>query len=91
MSNRNDRLQVVKKTYCGVTIGYIVGWWFDPARWRGWGYDENTKKRGMSFRSFRNGVVFKTQAKAEKFRDDVEKRREASVVIFEAVPEIKAG
>jgi len=76
--SRYDGLQVVKKTYNGVTIGYVVGWWTSIRyRWMG--------KSKTTFRSFRNGVVFKTQEKAEKFRDSVETRRKDSGVKFEEV------
>ncbi len=72
-------LQVVRKTYNGVTVGYVVGWWFFPRRWYG------AASGKQSFRSFRNGVLFKTEKKAIEFRDKIEKRRKESGVKFEAV------
>jgi len=68
-----EGLQVVKKTYCGVRIGYVVGWW----------------RGGGCFASFRQGIIFPTRGKAEDFRDDVEKRRKGNFgVQFEALEEI---
>ena len=74
--SKHDGLQVVQKTYNGVTVGYVVGWWVHTSRWSG---------GRKTFRSFRNAVVFSSQAKAETFRDKVEARRKDSGVKFQAV------
>ena len=73
-------LQVVRKTYNGVTLGYVVGWWFTTR----WGWHTGTPQ--VSFRSFRNGVIFKTEEKAKEFRNKVEKmRKDDDTVKFEEV------
>jgi hypothetical protein len=79
MKNRNG-LQIVKKTFNGIDVGYVVGWWFTTRYY--WGAERDNDR---SFRSFRNGVIFKTQAKAEAFRDKVEGWRKNSGVKFEEV------
>ena len=76
---RRDGLQVVEKKFNGVTVGFVVGWWFYPRR--GYYGDSST----VSFRSFRNGVLFDSQKDAEKFRDKVEDRRATGGVQFSAV------
>ena len=53
-------LQVAKKSYCGVTVGYVVGWW---------------RFRSGGFQSFREGVVFTSRTKAEQMRDRIERLR----------------
>ena len=73
-------LQIVKKTYGGVTVGYVVGWWFHP-RCYGWG----TASRSLSFRSIREGLMFPSLEKAQKFRDKIEKQRADMRVKFEKV------
>lgn len=68
-------LCVAKKTYNDVRIGYVVGWWFYPRKY--FHYDENGDRPlpEKSFRSFREGVIFKREADAKKFRDDIEQKR----------------
>ena len=68
-------LQVAEKKFNGVTVGYVVGRWVCK-RWKWSGESEFT------FRSFRNGVLFKTADKAKEFRDKVEKRRVESSIEF---------
>jgi len=73
-------LKVVKKTYCGVVVGYVVGWWFYPRR--NWGVRESGRQ---SFRSIRNGLVFATELEAKAWRDDIENKRANSVVVYSEV------
>jgi len=70
VKNCYDGLQVVEKRAFGVRVGYVVGWWFFPRRHWGAGH-----KQEASFRSFRNGVIFKKKSAALEFRDKVEKMR----------------
>ena len=75
-SGYRDGLQIVKKTFNGITVGYVVGWWTYTRSWY--------SARGETFRSFRNGVVFPTLEAAEEFRNGVEASRDDSGVKFEA-------
>lgn len=78
---RRCRLQVVKKVYCGITVGYVVGWWVRRSRW----LREDSTASHMTFRSIRQGLVFPTVIKAKRFRDGIEKQRANSALYFESV------
>lgn len=69
-------LQIARKTYNGVEIGYVVGNWVHARR--GWHL-----RPKLTFRSIREGVLFKTQDEAREYRDDLENRRVKSSVKFE--------
>lgn len=72
-----SQLQVARKTVEGVTIGYVVGW---RTRWKHyWGVQSG----GVTFRSVREGLIFKTQKKAEEFRDKIEEKRVQETKEFE--------
>jgi hypothetical protein len=75
---RHDGLQVAKKTYCGTTVGYVVGWWV-ASRSR---YFATTF---VTFRSVRNGLIFPTEEEAKTFRDSIEEKRQTYVVEFQPV------
>lgn len=75
--NNYDGLQIVRKTFAGIEIGFVVGWWFYKRRYYG------ELKDKPSFRSIRNGLIFPTLKAAKKFRDGIEKNRKNSVVVFE--------
>ena len=73
-----EGLQVVKKSYNGIRIGYIVGWWKCKSRWN--------SDRGQTFQSFREGVIFKREKDALEYRDNIEKMRDGNTgVKFEPV------
>jgi len=79
-------LRIVKKTLLGVTLGYVVGWYFYPRRYLRW--DSRTgeeKKDSRSFRSIRNGLIFDTEEQAREFRDGIEKGRKTFAIQFEDV------
>ena len=62
-----DGLQVVDKRIHGVSVGFIVGWWTCTSRWG--------RNRNVTFRNFREGVVWPTKESAIEFRDSVEAKR----------------
>jgi hypothetical protein len=63
-------LQVVKKSFNGIRIGYVVGWWKCKSRWN--------SDRGQTFQSFREGVIFRRESEALAYRDNIEKMREGN-------------
>jgi len=75
---RYEGLQIVTKTFAGIRIGFVVGWWFYPRRYYG------ARDSAKSFRSIRNGLLFPTLEKAQEFRDGIEKARQVSILKFEA-------
>lgn len=81
MKDNYNGLQIVKKTYAGIEIGFVVGWWFYPRR--RWSWDTPENRDNVSFRSIREGLIFPTLKKAQKFRDGIEEQRKKSVVKFE--------
>jgi len=81
-----DGLQIVKKTFAGIRIGYVVGWWTSiPGYGRRWGGARETKSgNGVTFRSIRNGLIFSKLTDAQEWRDEIEKARLTSEVVFKA-------
>jgi len=59
---------IAKKCYCGVTVGYVVGW----------------KARYCNLvRNIRAGLIFKTEKEARTFRDNMERMRVDQYPTFE--------
>lgn len=67
-------LKIVEKRYSGVTVGYVVGYW-TFTRW----YRSNQR---LTFRSIREGLLFKTLEDARAWRDDLENRRAKSGIEY---------
>jgi hypothetical protein len=74
-------LQIAKKTAFGKTIGFVVGYWFYPRR----GFWGQPDRMTASFRSIREGLIFKTEKQARKFRDKIEEDRQTNGVVFEKI------
>ena len=73
-------LQVVKKTFNGITVGFVIGWWKCKSRWN--------SDRGQTFQSYRQGVIYPDEASARAQRDIIEAARIGTRgVEWESVPE----
>ena len=69
-----SKLQIAKKQVDGVTVGFVVGFPVWRSRW------DHRGKGLITFRSIRNGAIFKSKKKAREFRDRIEKARRADPV-----------
>jgi hypothetical protein len=63
-------LQVAKKTFNGILIGYVIGWWKCKSRWN--------SDRDMTFQSYRQGVIYPDEESAKAQRDIIENLREGN-------------
>ncbi len=68
--NARRGLQVVQKTFNGIQIGYVIGWWRCKSRWN--------SGQSETFQSYRQGVIYPDEKSAKAQRDSIETMRKAN-------------
>lgn len=74
----NCKPRIAEKKAFGMTVGFVVGYPINGYSWR-------SQNSWFSFRSIREGLIFKTRDAAEKWRDKMESKRVENETTFEVL------
>ena len=65
---------IVEKKMNGISIGFMVGWWFNASRYQWWDGHEKIESAPI-FHNIRSDSIFYSKKDAEAFRDTIEASR----------------